>query len=253
MATRNRRPLRPLLGRPLAALSVLLLALLVVTGTARTADAADGYKYWNYFHVENGKYVFAETGPADVTPKDGAVEAYRYGVSSTAAGITPRTAATTYTAEDICQGTKAESGQKLVGVLIDYGTTDDAESGETPPEPRAVCAAVPTAANGAQVLDAVADVRIEKTLTCGIDGYPVKGCSVTVKNPPAAASEAPVDFAMPKPASATSDSGSSDSAASESDDSSDDGAPWALVGVGVLVVLLAAGGFVLSRRRSSGA
>ena len=233
------------LRRPAGALTVLLLALLFVAGTARTADAADGYKYWNYFHVEGGKYVFAQTGAADFTPKDGTVEAYRYGLSSTAAGLAPRTDPATYTVEKICKGTKAEQGQKLVGVLLDYGTAADAESGETPPKPRAACAAVPTNANGQQVLDAVADVRVENQLTCGIDGYPVKSCSVTVKNPPAATTEKPVAFALPAAATDTKDS-----AGTSASDSDNGGVPWALVGVGAAVVILGGGAFALSRRGS---
>ena len=228
-------------------LAVLLLSLVFVAGTARTADAADGYKYWNYFHVTDGAYVFAQTGPADYTPKDGAVEAYRYGLSSTAEGLQPRTDATTYTVEDICAGTEAAEGEKLVGVLIDYGTPADADGG-TPPEPRAACAAVPTNANGQQVLDAVADVRLDKSLTCGIDGYPVKGCSVTVKNPPAAATEQTVDFAMPKSAG---DDASTAPAASDEAASDSSGFPWTLVVVVLVVVVLAAGGLLLSRRNKS--
>jgi hypothetical protein len=243
MATALRRPL----SRSLAVLAVLLLATLFVAGTARTAAAADGYKYWNYFHVEGGKYAFAETGPAEHTPKDGAVEAYRYGLSSAAEGLKPRTDPTTYTVEEICDGTEADAGQKLVGVLLDYGTAADAESGDTPPKPRAACAAVPTAANGQQVLDAVADVRVQDQLTCGIDGYPVKGCSVTVKNPPAAAAEQSVEFSLPADASETK-SPSSSGPASDSDEG---GTPWPLVGVGAAVVLLGGGAFVLSRRHKS--
>lgn len=239
MATARPRPIRRLLG----GLSVLLLAVLFVAGTARTAEAADGFRYWNYFHVESGKYVFAQTGPADVTPKDGAVEAYRYGLSSTADGITPRTDATTYTVQDICKGTTAKKGQKLVGVLLDYGTAADADGGRTPPDPRAACAAVPTNANGQQVLDAVADVRLDKGLTCGIDGYPVKGCSVTVKNPPAAATEQSVGFALPQAAQAKGTAPASADA--------DGGVPWTLVGVGVAVVVLGGGGLALSRRNKS--
>jgi hypothetical protein len=224
-------------------LLTLLSALLVVGSTAGPAQAADGYKYWNYFHVENGKYVFAQTGPADYQPKNGAVEAYRYGVSSTADGVAPRTEATTYSVDDICKGVEAKEGQKLVGVLLDYGTAEDAGSGETPPEPRAACAAVPTKANGQQVLDAVADLRVEKQLTCGIDGYPVKGCSVTVKNPPAAAQNS-VDFTLPKSATEQSDAGSTQ-AAEQTDDS---GFPWTLVVVVVVVLVLAGGGLAVARR-----
>jgi len=235
--------LRRTSGVPLLLLT-LLMAVLVVAGTARPAQAADGYKYWNYFHVANGKYVFAQTGPADYKPKDGAVEAYRYGLSSAANGLQPRTDATTYTAKEICKGTKATSGQKLVGVLLDYGTAKDAGSGETPPKPRAACAAVPAGANGQQVLDAVADVRVENQLTCGIDGYPVKGCSVTVKNPPAASTEQSVSFTLPKAAAPNSDSGSTPAA----QQTGDSGFPWTLVAVIVVVLILAGAGLAVARR-----
>jgi hypothetical protein len=235
------------LHRPLALLTSLLLPLLLVLGTAPRAAAADGYKYWNYFHVQNGKYAFAKTGPSGFVPKDGAVEAYRYGLSSTAAGITPRTDPTTYTVEEICKGTKAEGGQKLVGVLLDYGTADDAGSGDEPPAPRAACAAVPTAANGQQVLDAVADVRIAKQLTCGIDGYPASGCSVTVKDPPPSTTEDKVDFALPETATPKKDA-ATDPASAESDDG---GVSWPLVGVVALVVVLGGAALVLGRRAKS--
>ena len=246
MATRTRRLL--------SVLTVLVLALLVTAGTAGTAQAADGYKYWNYFHVTDGKYAFGKTGPAEFTPKDGTVEAYRYGLSSTAQGLSPRAAATEYTVEDICAGTEAEAGQKLVGVLIDYGTPADAEGSETPPEPRAACAAVPDAANGQQVLDSVADVRTDQGLTCGIDGYPVKTCSVTVKSPPPARTEKPVDFALPaaaEPAAAEADSPSEDTTDTSAAQSDDGGLPWPLIGVVAAVGVLGAAAFGLSRRNRS--
>ena len=240
----HRRP-RSRAGRALLALLLLpaLTGLLLAVGSG-TANAADGYKYWNYFHVQGQKFVFAKTGPADFTPKDGAVEAYRYGLSSTAAGLAPRTDPTTYTFDDLCAGTKATSGEKRVGVLLDYGTAADAAGGEQPPKPRGACATVPTNANGQQVLGAVADVRTQKSLTCGIDGYPVKTCSVTVKNPPAAAKQQNVSFTMPKQAAKSGSSSQPESTGS------DDGGgfPWALVVVVVLVVVLAAGGFALARR-----
>jgi hypothetical protein len=194
--------------------------------------------------VQGQKFVFAKTGPADYTPKNGAIEAYRYGLSSTTAGLAPRTGATTYTIDDLCAGTTAKTGQKRVGVLIDYGTAADAAAGEHPPKPRGGCAVVPTNANGQQVLGAAADVRTQKSLTCGIDGYPVKTCSVTVKNPPAAAKAQNVAFAMPKKA----DKGSSATKSAQSDAGNSGGFPWALVGVVVLVVVLAAAAFALARR-----
>ena len=130
------------LRRTLGALGALVLALLVVAGTARTADAADGYKYWNYFHVEGGKYAFAQTGPADFTPKDGTVEAYRYGLSTAADGLPPRTDATTYTVEDICAGTRArerrEAGRGAASTTAPPPTPTAARPrpSRAPPAPR---------------------------------------------------------------------------------------------------------------------
>lgn len=230
---------------------VLLAALLlpVLTGLslafgAGTAHAATGYKYWNYFHVQDGKYVFAKTGPSGFKPANGSVEAYRYGLSSTANGITPRTGASTYSIDDICAGSKVETGQKRVGVLLDYGTANDAASGEKPPEPRAACAVVASNANGQQVLDAVTDLRTQKTLICGIDGYPVKSCSVTVKNAPKATTEQNVDFAMPS----ASKGDSSSTKPVKGDSEQGGGISWPLVAVIIVVIALVVGGLVLARR-----
>ena len=222
-----------------ALFSVLLFAFVLVASTSGTAHA-DGFKYWNYFHVKGGKYAFATTGPSGFKPPNGSVEAYRYGLSSTAAGLPPRVAATTYTIDDLCANTKAKSGQKRVGVLIDYGTAADAANGAKPPKPRGDCAVVPTAATGQQVLDAVADVRVEKQLVCGIDGYPVSGCSVTVKNPPPAAAQKNVAFTLP-PAATSGDSQADKSA-------NDSGVPWTLVGVVAALVVIGGGALALTRR-----
>jgi hypothetical protein len=125
-------------------------------------------------------------------------------------------------------------------VLLDFGTVADAGNGGKPPQPRADCAVVPTAANGQQVLDAVADVRVEKQLVCGIDGYPAQGCSVTVKNASPAATEKSVAFTLPAAAK------SGDSEATKAED--DGGVPWPLVGVVAAVVVIGAGALALTRR-----
>jgi hypothetical protein len=100
-------------------------------------------------------------------------------------------------------------------------------------------------ANGAKILAAVAPVRIEKGLTCGIAGYPAKGCGDQVKNIQVPATDAPVTLQVnaavgstAAPAAASSDSGS--------------GAPWiAIVIAAVVVVVLAGGGLYLNRRRTA--
>jgi LPXTG-motif cell wall-anchored protein len=232
------------LGPRLLLVVALVGALLSVVGTAH---AATGYRYWNYFHVKNGAYQFATTGPSGYVPKDGSVEAYRYGLSGGTQGLHPRTAASTYTVADICKGKKAGSGQKRVGVLIDYGTKADAASGQTPPAPRAGCAVVAANANGQQVLDQVAQLRVQKQLICGIDGYPVSGCSVTVKDAPAAPADKSVDFTLP---AASGSSGSSSTGGSSAPSTGGGGGvAWPLVGVAAAVVVLGGGGLLMARRR----
>lgn len=226
------------------AFSLVLAAIFVATATG-TAQAADGYRYWNYFHVKGTSYVFAQVGASGYTPKNDAIEAYRYGTSTTTNGLAPRADLTDYTIDKICAGLEPDAGKKRVGVLLDYGTTSDAASGETPPAPRAACAVVAKDANGQQVLEAVADVRFDK-LTCGIDGYPVKSCSVTVKSPAKQPAQKNVTFAVPETAAAGAHS---QPTKARSDDNSNLTAP--LVGAGVVLVLLVGGGIVLTRRNKS--
>lgn len=232
----GRRLLAPLLAAVLAALMVGL--------SAGAANAATGYRYWNYFHVQNGQYAFAKTGAGDYTPKNGAVEAYRYGTSTTSKGIPPRADLSKYDFATICKGTKAASGQKRVAVIIDYGTKADAPTGQAPPEPRTACAAVPSDANGQQVLDAVAQVR-QHPYTCGIDGYPATGCSVTVKNA-AESTGQPVTFALPKAASGNTSTGGSTGSSTGGSGSG----PWPWVALAVICLALAWGAYAMNNRRS---
>ena len=226
-----RRTLPRVLG---VLLSLVLVGLLVGT-SGGTADAASGYRYWNYFHVTGSTYTFAQTGAAGYTPKPNSVEAYRYGTSTTAKGLPPRADLATYTIGKICGDTKPGAHQKRVGVLLDYGTAADAQ-GATPPKPRAACAVVAKDADGQQVLDAVAKVRVAKGLTCAIDGYPASGCGDQVTNASAPTKEQHVAFSLPKSAGAAT-----------STDTGGSSTPL-VVGAAVLVVLLVGGGVALTRR-----
>jgi hypothetical protein len=225
----------PLPRRLVGGLLALVLAVLSLGLAAGTADAASGYRYWNYYHVQGSRYVFAKTGPGGYTPKNNTIEAYRYGTSTTANGLPPRADLSVYRIGKICGDVHPAAGKKRVGVLLDYGTGADAASGETPPKPRAACAVVPDNATGQQVLDKVAEVRYQKQLVCGIDGYPVKTCSVTVKNPPATGKAQSVAFTLP---------GSAHRAGSASSSGGNTG----LIIAVVVVVLLAGGGLLLARR-----
>ena len=234
-----------LLRRSVGVLLALLFAVLALGISAGAANAADGYRYWNYFHLKDNAWAFSQVGPADYDAKDGAVEGYRFGTSATADGIPPRADLAKVSFDTVCGNTKPAAGKKRVAVVIDYGTTADATRA-TPPAPRAVCAVVATNANGSQVLQNVADARIEKGLTCGIDGYPASGCGDPVANAKPAGNEPAVAFDLPQADTPTTPT---TKAATEAQD--DNSLNWPLVGVGVVVLLIAGGGLALSRRNGT--
>jgi hypothetical protein len=219
-----------------------LLAGLLLAGTvATTAQAEDGYRFWGYYQWSSGQWAFSQKGADAFVPADGAVEGWRFAVG----GAKPRVPRAAGDFEAICGKTPAETGKKRVALVVDPGTPEDATGGETPGQATGTCVVTDPKANGAKILAAVAPVRIEKGLTCGIAGYPAKGCGDQVKNIQVPATDAPVTLQVnaavgstAAPAAASSDSGS--------------GAPWAAIVIAaVVVVVLAGGGLYLNRRRTA--
>jgi hypothetical protein len=246
---------QPRSARP-AARAVLMLALAAVLGVALpsllapagTAHAAS-YRFWGYYQLTGSSWAFAQKGPADTTPKDGAVEGWRFAVSDE---TTPRFPRATPTFAAVCGGTAAKAGSKRVGVVIDSGRPADAEGGATPPAPQGACAVVDTKASGAEVLATVASVRVDKGLTCAINGYPVTGCGAEVKQVPAAAKAA--DTAVAIPAGAAAPSASPDAAqranpatGTAATSSGVSAATWA--GIIIVLALVAVVALVALRRR----
>lgn len=231
---------------------VLLTLLLSIAGSALTASVAhadDIYRYWSYSTVENGAFVPAQTGPADATPQDGGIEGYRYAAPAdfTKPNL-PRADLDEVTFETVCADADAADGEKRVAVLIDFGVEQDAADGETIPEPQALCAVVPTDANGLQVLESVAEkVRTEPggiaPLLCGINDYPTTGCADQKADAGTPADET-VEFVIAGDAGSTAGD-------QDGDGGSDDSNLPLLIGAGVVVVLVTAGGLYLSRRRSA--
>lgn len=221
----------PLLLRRIAgALVASVLAVTVVFAGAGAAHAEDGYRYWNYSHLTGDTFEFAQSGPADFVPEDGAVEGWRFGTSTVAQGIEPRADLGTVSFDAVCGDSKAAAGEKRVAVLVDFGTDADADAA-TIPDARGECAVVPTDANGQKTLESVVDVRGDKGMICALDGYPVKGCGDPVGDATVQADEATVDFTLP---SAEASSDTADDAA----DDSGDGVSWPLIVViGAVVVL----------------
>ena len=183
--------------RMLRAAVILLLIILAGAFVAAPAQAA-AFRYWGYFHLTNGAWAFAQTGPAQAIPADGAVEGWRFAVADESSTRTPR--ATPAFAE-LCTGAATKAGTKRVGLVIDFGRPADSADGTAPPAPQATCVTVPAKASGSDILVAGgATLRLDKALTCAINGWPATGCGDTVAEVSAAAAspDTAVTIAAPK-------------------------------------------------------
>ncbi|WP_129839692.1 SCO2322 family protein [Streptomyces sp. RFCAC02] len=159
---------------------VALAAVPVLGGGAGTARA-DGtaYRYWSFWQAGDGGWTYALEGPGSARPDAGDVIGFRFAVSEEASGqARPRTAPD-FAA--LC-GTDDAGGAARVGVVIDFGTADDAPDGEEPPAARSACADLPDGATAAEVLASVAEpLRYDgSALLCAIAGYPARGCGDAV-------------------------------------------------------------------------
>jgi hypothetical protein len=194
--------------------AAVIAILLTLTGGVLAAPAqAAAYRYWGYFHLTKGAWAFAQTGPAQAVPADGAVEGWRFAVADQSSVRTPR-ATPTFAA--LCSGVAAKAGSKRVGLVLDFGRPADSADATTPPAPKATCVMVPAKATGADILVAGgATLRIDKTLDCAIDGWPAIGCGDPVAHVSAAAAgpDTKITIAVPsanaaapasKPANASS-------------------------------------------------
>ncbi|HSK27165.1 MAG TPA: SCO2322 family protein [Jiangellales bacterium] len=189
-ATRRPRRLTASLTAP-AGLTALLLTLLTLLAPT-AAHAQDSYRYWGYYQWSGTEWTFAQTGPAETVPADGAVEGWRFAVTSESAPRPPRADGDF---DAVCGAFGEGEGSKRVAVVIDPGTAEDSPEGE-PPAARGVCAVVPTEATGDQVLTAVATARIEGGLMCAIDGFPATGCGDAVAAAAPTEPDEPVDLVL---------------------------------------------------------
>lgn len=143
--------------------------------------AEQAYRYWTYWVLENGQWAFSQVAPAGTLPEDGAVQGWRFAVTTVAgsSSAAPRTDPA-LAFERACADVQAIAGTKRVAVVIDPGEAGIAPNGETPPSPQAACAVVDLDATGAQALSSVANLRVDNGLVCGIDNYPARECAVTI-------------------------------------------------------------------------
>lgn len=225
-------------------LTAFVVAGLGVLGSAGSAQAEEVTRFWIYYSAVDGEWQGSEKGIGATVPQDGTVEGYRYGGSTEfPAHIAPRADLSEVTFDAVCGDIEAQEGQKRVAVVVDFGAEADAPEGAEVPAPYADCAQVPEKATGYQVLDAVADVRVEQSSfgpsLCGIDGYPGAGPCFTSAQTVSPDDEGPADVEI-----RTAGAEGEDAA----DDSDDDSNAPMLIGAGVVVLLLAAGGVLLARR-----
>ncbi|MFF0271284.1 SCO2322 family protein [Kribbella sp. NPDC004536] len=226
-------------GRTVRLVLSLLAGLLLAGTVATSARAEDGYRFWGYYQWTNGQWAFSQKGSDAYVPPDGAVEGWRFALG----GAKPRVPRAAGDFAAICGKTPAENGKKRVALVVDPGTPEDALTGEKPSPATGTCVVTATASTGAQVLAATGPVRIEKGLTCGIAGYPAKGCGDQVKDIKVPATDPPVTLEI------KSAVGSAAPAPAASDSS---GTPWTGIIIAiVVVVLLAGGGLFLNRRRTA--
>ena len=230
--------------------AVILILVTMAGGIVAGPAQAAAYRYWGYFHLTKGAWAFAQTGPAQVIPADGTVDGWRFAVADESSIRTPRA---TPTFDALCAGTATKAGTKRVGLVIDYGRPADSADGAAPPAASATCVSVPSKATGADVLvSAGTTLRLDKLLTCGINGWPATGCGEAVAPVPAAAASPDTAITIAAPATKTP-SASGTSAAQPADNGSSgssgsSGSRGLLLGGLGAVVLVAVLGFGAWRR-----
>lgn len=176
--------------RPTARSVALTAVLAVLLGTVGAWGAggahATSFRYWSYWTGSESGWSFSAQGAAR-RPVDGTVEGWRFAISEASSSTTPPRRVPSFAR--LCGDTPAEADRKRVGLVVDFGTADDAPDGESPPAPLAGCVVVPEDANGYDVLTSTVTLRTDDGLICGMNGYPADECGAPVADPAPSASE----------------------------------------------------------------
>ena len=230
---------RRLIATLLATLVGSIVGVGALIGVAAPAQATDYYRFWLFFTADDGAYTFSATkGVGAVTPEDGTFIAFRWAAPEDFDNPNePRIDLAAVTFDSVCGDTPAVEGQKRVGVLVDFGVTEDA-GGAAIPEATAECSQVPTDATAFQVVQKVAEIRSKPSsfgpLLCAIDGFPATSCADEVTQTASPANAGFVTVASDEPA----------------EEAEDDSNTPLYLGLGGVVVLLLAGGGVVAARRN---
>ncbi|MFC5953528.1 SCO2322 family protein [Streptomyces pratens] len=231
-------------GRAVVLFLAALLPLLAGAGQAQAA----GYRYWSFWDLDGDTWTYATQGPSVARPADGDLQGFRFAVSEESDDSAQPRGAADFDA--ICAKTPAKDGTKRVALVIDFGTAQDAPSGETPPAHRTACARVAPDASTAEALASVAEpLRYDNSaLLCAIAGYPERGCGEQVSG---TGTESGTGASAPgKETGDGAKDGSEEASSSASEEAGDDGGPSLGLFAGIAVVaLLGAAAFRQVRRR----
>jgi hypothetical protein len=162
----------------------VITAALLSQSIATPANAASkGWRYWGYFQAapKANSWVAAMTGPT-VDIADGAVEGWIFTFSGDDVPSTPPSVKPDF--NQICGKTKAQSGKKRIGLVIDFGKRTYAPKGEAIQKRIVRCVVTDIKSQGLEVLSESVKVRQDDSgLICGLSGYPAKECGVEIVTP----------------------------------------------------------------------
>lgn len=159
---------------------LFLVTVLFTLVQIPSANAETGYRYWGYFQAPAGasSWTAAMTGPS-VEVRDGDVEGWTFTASSNDIPATPPMMDPDFA--ELCGEVSEVAGKVRVGLVVDFGASQIAPSGETPREFFRDCVVVDQGSVGLDVLNAVLDVRAaDSGLICGIAGYPSEECGAEI-------------------------------------------------------------------------
>jgi len=123
------------------------------------------------------------TGPT-VDIADGSVEGWIFTFSSDDIPSTPPSVKPSFA--KICGSTKAISGTKRVGLVIDFGNQAIAPKGEKVAKTIVKCVVTAKESQGIDVLAQVIKLRLaDSGLICGFNSYPARECGAEISTPKA--------------------------------------------------------------------
>lgn len=166
-------PIRRMAQRTSLTVLAVIIALVAMPGWAQ----ASTYRFWNFWVVESGQWVYSPLGPASTFPADGSVQGWVFAATDAdSASVAPSMDPATVF-DSACSGIPGDPGLKRVAFVIDSGSPDIAPDGEVPPTVTVLCAIGALDANGYELLNSVADLRTENGFVCAMNSYPAMECS----------------------------------------------------------------------------